>query len=136
MTEGVRLKATDTDDLKVISALVQDALVPLSDMTFIKEAQQFVLALNRFRWEHTKEKTRTHALLTFGHVDGVQTRNIDRKDPTEIMNLLGVQFEEGFVLAAFSAGGLLRLKASELECTLQDVGEPWPASSRPAHDDT
>jgi hypothetical protein len=131
----VRLRAQDADDLVVISALLQDALVPLSDMTLIKDEERFVLALNRYRWNAPKEPSRIHALLSFQKVEGVQTKALDRTDPNRIISLLGITYAGGIVQAEFSEGGTLRLRVRELECLMEDVGEPWPTVYQPKHED-
>ena len=134
MTEPVRLKAKDLDDLAVISALLQDALVPLADMAFLQEESRFVLAVSRYRWEDKVEQTRTHALVSFNNVEGVQSRGLDRSKPNHIYALLSLAYEDGVAQAEFAGGGSLRLRVGELDCVLEDVGEPWPAGQEPAHD--
>ena len=62
MTDPLKLAGKDADDLQVISAMIQDALVPLAVVAFLADEQRFVLALNRYRWNDRKEQTRTHAL--------------------------------------------------------------------------
>lgn len=47
----LKLRAVDEDDLAVLAACLQDALVPVHDMRFIAEDSSFVLVANRFCWE-------------------------------------------------------------------------------------
>lgn len=47
----LKLRAEDEEDLAVISACLQDALVPLTNIAWLKDEQRFVLVANRFRWE-------------------------------------------------------------------------------------
>lgn len=136
MTEPLKLRARDPDDLAVLSAMVQDALVPLSDMAYLADERRFVLALNRYRWNAPETPSRTHALLTVQQVDRVQTKALDRRKPDRILNLLSLTGEDGALLAAFSGGGSLRLEISDLDCMLEDVGEPWPAQATPSHPET
>lgn len=135
MSERLKLRARDPDDLAVISAMVQDALVPIADMVYLSEEKRFVLALNRYRWDQPAEQSRTHALLTVQHVTRVQTKGLDRHKPDRIQNLLSLTFEDDALLAPFAGGGTLRLEAEALDCLLEDVGEPWPAQATPAHPD-
>ncbi len=134
MKPPVRLRAADARDLAVISALLQDALVPLADMAYLKDERYFVLAVNRYRWDDPEEPSRTHALVGFRQVDRVQSRSLRRTDPTRILNLLTVTYADGVVQAEFAESGSLRLHVSELECLLEDVGEPWPAVAQPRHE--
>jgi hypothetical protein len=134
MTDPVRLRAQDQDDLKVISALLQDALMPLADMAYFPEERRFMLAVNRYRWEHTAERTRTHSLLSFQEVDKVLSRGLDRAKPNRMHSLLSLTFGDDEIQAAFADGGTLRLSVKALDCLLEDVGEPWPAAKTPKHD--
>lgn len=134
MTEPVRLRAKDQDDLTVISALLQDALVPLGDMAYIKEERRFVMAVNRYRWEDKREKTRTHALVSFSNVSGVQSLGLDRKKVNHIHSMMSIAYGDGIIAAEFAGGGRLRLQADSLDCLLEDVGEPWPAGKEPGHE--
>jgi hypothetical protein len=133
MTEPARLRARDAQDLTIISALVQDALVPLADVAYFQDQRRFVLALNRYRWDHVLEATRTHALLSFQSVDGVQSRKLDRTDVNRIHSVLTVTYTDGTVFIEFANGGSLRLAVGDLDCILEDVGEPWPAARQPGH---
>ena len=133
MTEPVRLRARDLDDLTVISALLQDSLVPLGDMAYIKEERRFVMAVNRYRWEDKAAQTRTHALVSFSNVDGVQSQGLDRSRLNHIYAMMSLGYADGMAFAEFSGGGRLRLRAESLDCLLEDVGEPWPAGQEPAH---
>jgi hypothetical protein len=47
----LKLAAEDEDDLKAISALVQDAVMTVGDLAFLPKARRFALVLNRYRWE-------------------------------------------------------------------------------------
>jgi hypothetical protein len=51
MPDRLKLRALDEEDFGVIAALVQDALVPISEMAYLPEEKRFVMLLNRFRWE-------------------------------------------------------------------------------------
>lgn len=133
MTEPVRLRAKDLEDLTVISALLQDSLVPLGDMAYIKEEQRFVMAVNRYRWEDKAEQTRTHALVSFSNVTGVQSLGLDRSKLNHIHSMMSLGYADGIAFAEFSGGGRLRMEVQSLDCLLEDVGEPWPAGQEPEH---
>jgi hypothetical protein len=134
MTDPIRLRAKDVDDLGVVSAMIQDALVPLSDMAFAPEQRRFVVALNRFRWDDPQPPTRTHSLLAVEQVDRVQMRGIDRSDRDRILNILSLSFADGAVALTLSGGGVIRLEVAALDCFLEDVGEPWPSQRKPEHE--
>ncbi len=133
MSEPLKLRARDAQDMAVLSAMIQDALVPIADMAYLTDDKRFVLALNRYRWDHPAEPSRIHALLTVQNVTRVQTKGLDRRKPDRIHNLLSLTFDGEALLAAFAGGGSMWLEAADLDCLLEDVGEPWPAQAVPEH---
>ncbi|WP_368184745.1 DUF2948 family protein [Aestuariibius sp. HNIBRBA575] len=146
--EPLRLKAMDGDDLKVMSALVQDAVFPGSEMQWDKAQRRFGLLLNRFRWEDAENaKTRGRAVervqsvLAFEDVARVQTQGVLR-DADTILSLLSVEFEPaddgaGRVILTLAGDGAIALDVETLEAVLRDVTRPYIAPSRtvPEHRD-
>ena len=59
----LKLRARDPEDLRVLSACLQDALVPLADIAFLKPEQRFVLVVNRFMWESAPEEPELSAVV-------------------------------------------------------------------------
>lgn len=151
MTTPIRLRAEDEEDLKVVSACLQDAIVPIGEMCFVPGEKRFVLVVNRFRWETaglsrdgggpTAEDDdlypfeRIHCGVRFDGVERVRTRGIDLRDRRQILDLLGLGVEEGDVLLHFAGGGCIRLSGATWSCRIEDLGEPWPTASRPGHPD-
>src|SRR5215467_5262114 len=94
---GLRLKAEDDDDLAVISACVQDALVSVRDLAYDREARTFVLVANRFRWEAAKGDSqarhfeRTLCAIAFAEVENVVYRGFQRSEEDRILCLLAVR---------------------------------------------
>src|SRR5476651_2524420 len=79
----VKLRAEDEEDLAVVSAFLQDALVPVAEMAFLPDEQRFVLVVNRFMWERKPldKKGRCERTLTgiaFDAVTAVQVRGFER----------------------------------------------------------
>jgi len=140
----LKLRAADSKDLSVLSAMVQDALAPIGDIAFLADEGRFVMVLNRFRWEAEdvapaggpgeKPHERVHAGLCFERVKSVQYRNIDRGDRGRYLELLAIACDEGCVVLHFAEGGAIRLEVEELACYLGDLDEPWPTPWRPGHD--
>lgn len=141
----VNLGAMDSDDLKVISSLAQDAVFAISEMTWRPGQRRFALLLNRFRWEdqgrdrHGPERVR--ALLVVENVLRVASHGIDRKDENTILSLLSVTFAPGedgtgTVLLMLAGDGAIRLSVEALEVTLKDVTRPYraPSGKVPSHD--
>lgn len=139
---SLRLLAKDAEDLKVVSACLQDALVPVSDIAWFQEDRQLALAVNRFMWEQTAEKVggsqlyhRTHALIRVNNVTAVRSRGYDRGKRAGILSMLSVQPIEDGVEFLFAQGAVIRLGVDDLNVTLIDMASPWPTRWRPDHDE-
>ncbi|MCV2894296.1 DUF2948 family protein [Lentibacter sp. XHP0401] len=141
----LNLGAMDLDDLKVISALVQDAVFPITEMKYDRKARRFALLLNRFRWEdkgqgrHAPERVQT--VLAFDNVLGVATQGIERGDKDMVLSLLTAEWEAGTAPAGklvltLAGDGAIRLDCEALEVTLKDVTRPYraPSRKRPSHE--
>jgi hypothetical protein len=142
MTEGpLRLRAADPDDLAVVSTVLQDALVCLTDMDYQAADKRFVLVANRFRWENCDRNgdcdqfERVHCAVAFEGVERVEKQGLDRCCLEGIGELLTIEVADGAVLLVFAGGGRVRLGISRLDCHIRDVGEPWPTQWRPRHPD-
>lgn len=134
----VNLGALDADDLKVISALAQDAVFPTTEMSWKPAQNRFGLLVNRFRWEddarprHGAERVRS--LLVIDTVLKVESQGIDRTDPDMILSLLSVAFEPGedeagYVVLTLAGDGAIRLTVEALDVALKDVTRPYRAPS-------
>jgi len=137
MTHPLRLKATDPEDLAVISACLQDALVLVGDMAYQDDERRFVMVANRFQWEAPPDEAGQFARITTGisfeGVTAVNRRKIDLSRGDAILSLLAVQPGPGGLQLAFSDGAAIRLEVAAILCHLEDVGESWPTRWRPHH---
>ena len=139
----LNLGALDAEDLKVISALAQDAVFPATEMRWLPKDRRFALLVNRFRWEdagrarHGAE--RVQALLVVDQVLRVASQGIDRGDADTILSLLTLTFEPGEdgagdLILTLAGDGAIRLSVEALEVTLKDVTRPYRAPSGKAPD--
>jgi hypothetical protein len=142
--EPVKFIALDRDDLEVVSAHLQDALVKVADVVWRPQERRVVVGLNRFDWlaaDGTRpELRRCRSVLRFERVTGCKCRNVDPAGKEAMLNLLAVEFSQddapaGVVTLIFSGGGMLRLEVECLEAELADLGPAWPTKSRPTHAD-
>jgi hypothetical protein len=139
--KALKLRAEDAEDLAIISAALQDAAVPVSDMRFFPDQNRFILAVSRYRWERDPGERagggeRVSTAIIFDHVRRVRRRGFDPKDGERILALLTVTEEAGKVDLVFSGDVAVRLEVDKLDCRLDDFGEPWPTIFRPEHDKT
>jgi hypothetical protein len=144
MAARLRLRAVDNDDLSVIAACLQDALVPLSEMAYLAEEQRFVAAFTRFRRECLADPegcaglTQCQSALAFHRVEAVLHSGLDSRFGAvklELLTLVAEPAEDGLtdVTLLFAGDAAIRLRVREIAATLEDFGEPWPASAAPAH---
>lgn len=144
----LNLGALDQDDLQVLSALVQDAVFPVAEMTWRAKERRFAILLNRFRWEdrdnaekRRRDVERVQSLLVIENVQKVASQGVDRADKDMILSLLSLAFEPGEdgtgdVMLTLAGDGALRLTVEALELSLRDVTRPYIAPSKqvPDHD--
>ena len=138
----LKLRAEDVDDLAVISACVQDALISVRDLVYDRGAQSFTMAANRFRWEGQPPAAngappyeRTHCAVSFAGVISVSYRGFRRSEEDRILSLLAIRVgaKPGTIELEFSGGATVRLGVSRISVRLADIGEPWPTAWRPEH---
>ena len=141
MTTQMRLRAADSDDLSVVSAVLQDGLVSFCDMEYLPQERRFVLVINRFRWENGSKVgseaggfERVHCGVCFDDVTAARYRNLDRKNRAQVLELLAIKAEDDFVDLLFAGRGRVRLEVDGILCHVQDLDEPWPTQWRPHHD--
>ncbi len=133
----------DEEDLEVVSAHVQDAVVKASDVMWRPQDKRLVVPIARFDWEGAQgakadkpEFRRRSAALRFERVLSCKCREVAGRDA--VLNLLAVEFAEtdapsGVVTLTFSGGAAIRLEVECLEAELADLGPTWTAGKCPAH---
>jgi hypothetical protein len=138
---ALQLLAADAEDLKVISAALQDAVGAIGDIHFEKAPRRLTIAFNRFRWEAGARRggERVRSALQLGGVLEVKALKLRRDAPKAVVSLLTVGFEPGeapggTVVFSFAGGGELRATVECLDAVLADLSRPWPTPRRPAHD--
>ncbi len=138
--EALHLLAFEDDDLAVLSANLQDALVRIADMAYLPKERRFALLCQRFDWI-AADKGRKERCQTGLHFDAVRKVSIQGFDQTRrdrVLNLLSITFEPseapaGTVLLTFSAGGAVRLEVDYIEAQMSDLDLRWKARRRPGH---
>lgn len=137
----LKLIALDSEDLDVISATTQDAIVRVGDMGFAKGDKRFALLMNRYAWEDSsggKTGIRKRAALHFDRVLSAKVAGIDTNAVEGALELLAIRFIEtdppsGTIELDFAGGGTVRLEVEALEARLSDLGAAWAAKAKPEH---
>lgn len=136
----LRLKAHTPQDVKVLSAFLQDSLVPITGMYYDPDTHLFTILANRFCWEHEPQEhkgeilhKRTHAGVHISHVSRVQQTRLDQKDLKKIHNLLALHADkEGEVHLIFSEAHI-KLYVDALQVHLTDLYDAWWTYQKPDH---
>lgn len=138
----VRLQARDAEDLKVVSAMLQDAAIRVGDMAWLKRSRRFAFGGSRFRRETAGPDGPAERIGFGAHIDhvlAVAQRGIDQERRDDVLLLLAVtatEDEDGgaeFSLI-FAGGGAINLRVECIDMCLADLGDPYPTRLRPAHD--
>jgi hypothetical protein len=140
---ALKLLAEDEEDLKIISAHLQDAVMRVGDLVYLPRQHRFVLVLNRFCWEDCPDAGIGARVLTGLHFDSVlkvQSQNVRQDDPDAVAELLAIHFTPagenggGMVDLLLAGGGRVRLHVECIDAAMRDMSEPRPAVARPEHD--
>jgi len=144
-TRYLRLQATSSDDLNVLSALLQDSIVPIADILYTPSQKQVIMVLQRFRWELTKNAEalgkpivyqRCLCGLVIDKVEYMQTQQIDINDRSQFLNFLTFYKCGQRLDLKFSALKTIGLSVNSLKITAKDMGESWPTTQCPKHEES
>ncbi|MEF3047219.1 DUF2948 family protein [Pseudotabrizicola sp. L79] len=144
----LRLIAQAPADIPVLSALVQDAVFPASEIRYDRKAHRFAILLNRFRWEDEpaaraagRPFERVRSLLVMEGVLRARSQGIDPRDKDTVLSLLSVSFAEGAegsgtLTLTLAGDGAIALEVEALDLHLDDVTRPYiaPSGKAPQHD--
>jgi hypothetical protein len=141
--ELLKLIALDKEDLEIVSAHLQDAVVKVDEIVWLPEQHRLVVALNRFDWEAATAENpawqRRRSALRFDRVLSFKSRNVTPADKDKVLNLLALDFHEtespgGTVTLAFSGDVALRLDVECVESEVVDLGPVWTTTCCPCHE--
>ena len=139
---NLKLLALNDDDLKVLSAHLQDSVVLVKDMIFLKKSRTFLMMVNRFMWEDIelgifRENKRIRCAVKFENVLEVKSRNISQKKKDKILELLSIDSEvknnKKELLITFAGNNEIILIVEEINILLDDVGLSWKVKHVPKH---
>ena len=147
----LKLIALDAEDLGVLSAHLQDAVLKVCDVVYQPKEKRFAVIVNRFNWPAALAEadklaaaayTRHRCAVRFEQVTAARLRGIDLANKDQVLSILAIQFEPhpeenpaGAVTMQFSGGAAIRLEVDYIESELRDLGGAWAAKSKPQHPD-
>lgn len=139
----LKLAALDEEDLAVISAQVQDAVLKVGDIRYYPSDRHLVLVMNRFAWDGESTGSRAtnerrRSALSFARAERPRALNIRQEAKDAVLSLLAVNFVAGDEPAGridlvFAGGGTLSFDVECIEAQLADLGATWATGHRPSH---
>ena len=140
---NLKLLGKNQEDLKVISAYLQDSVLIVKDIAFLKQNRTFVMMVNRFMWEDAekgvfRQNKRIRCAVKFEEVIKVKSKNINQKNKNKPLECLAIKcssiVNETYKINIFFAGGSIITIISEvIEVALHDLGKPWNVKHIPIH---
>ncbi|PHQ69072.1 MAG: hypothetical protein COB93_08965, partial [Sneathiella sp.] len=123
MPDGLKLIATEAEELEILSAALEGTITSPGEMSFLRTDRAFTLTGSRFRWEKINNRSRVRSGVYFGDVIAVKSTGISQKAPTEMLELLTISVQSGEDAAAeislnFAGSGTILLATECINVTL------------------
>ena len=144
--KNLKLIAKTEEDLRVLSAHLQDSIASISDFANLKKNKIFLMQLNRFMWEDVekgvfRKNKRIRTVLKFENVLNVFSKNINQLKKDNFLDFLAIETtkmpDNNYEMRIFFAGdSIIRIIVEVIEVTLDDQGTPWESKNKPKHDNS
>ncbi len=136
----LKFLAQDHQDLQIVAAHLQDALLPITAMVHDTKTSTFCLLAKRFCWEHEEMHHegqplyhRVHSGICFMNVKSVHHRGFDLMSKKRVLNLMTMHSDGATIHMVFSGENEIRIEVDKLHCHVGDLHHPWPTRKRPVH---
>ena len=143
--KNLKLIAKTIEDLKVISAHLQDSIADTLNIAHLKKNKIFLMQLNRFMWEDVekgvfRKNKRIRTILKFDNVIEVNSKKVNHQSKDNFLDFLAIEsrqmpdknYEMDLI---FSGESVIKVTAEVIEVTLDDQGMPWETKNKPKHKD-
>ena len=141
--KNLKLIARTEEDLRIVSAHLQDSIVSVSDIASLKKNKIFLMQLNRFMWEDVEKgvfrrNKRIRTVLKFDNVLDVFSKNINQLNKDKFLDFLAIETnimpDNNYEMKIIFAGdSIIRVISEVIEVTLDDQGEAWDTKNKPKH---
>ena len=141
--KNLKLIARTVEDLTVVSAHLQDAIVSVNDVANLKKNKILLLQLIRFMWEDVekgvfRKNKRIRTILKFENVLNVLSKNVNQLKKDTFLDFLAIEtnkmpdnnYEMKII---FSGDSIIKVICEVIEVTLDDQGEAWDTKNKPKH---
>ena len=139
--KNLKLLANSEEDLRVISAHLQDSITQVKNIAHLKKNRIFLIQFNRFMWEDIekgvfRKNRRIQSVLKFDNILDVFSKNINQKKSDRFLDFLAIETkclsDKSYQIKLNFAGGILiKLNAELIECFLEDQGDSWETRNKP-----
>ena len=143
VVKNLKLIAKTEEDIKVVSAHLQDSILSVIDIANLKKNKIFLMQLNRFMWEDVekgvfRKNKRIRTVLKFDNVLKVFSKNINQKKKDNFLDFLAIETikmpDNNYEMKiTFAGDSIIRIIAEVIEVTLDDQGEAWETKNKPKH---
>ena len=140
---NLKLIGKNQEDLEVISAYLQDSILVVKDIAFLKQNRTFIMVVNRFMWEDVekgvfRQNKRIRCAVKFEEVIKVESKNINQKNKSKPLECLTIECnsvsDSAYKINIFFAGnGIITIISEVIEVALHDLGKPWDVKHIPKH---
>ena len=141
--KNLKLIAKTEEDLRIVSAHLQDSIASISDIANLKKNKIFLMQLNRFMWEDVekgvfRKNKRVRTVLKLENVLKVNSKNINQSTKDKFLDFLAIESnqmpDKNYEMKLiFSGDAIIRVVAEVIEVALDDQGEPWDTKNMPKH---
>ena len=141
--KNLKLIAKTDEDLRVISAHLQDSIVSTSNIANLKKNKMLLIQLNRFMWEDVekgvfRKNKRIRTVLKFENVLKVHSKNINQTKKDKFLDFLTIETNQMpdnnyEMKIVFAGDSIIKIISEVIEVTLDDQGECWETKNMPKH---
>ena len=142
--KNLKLIARTEEDLRVVSAHLQDSIASIADIANLKKNKIFLMQLNRFMWEDVekgvfRKNKRIRTILKFENVLKVESRKINQLKKDKFLDFLAIETsntpDNNYEMKIIFAGdSIIKIISEVIEVTLDDQGEAWDTKNKPKHE--
>ena len=143
--KNLKLIARTEEDLRVVSAHLQDSIVNIADIANLQKNKIFLMQLNRFMWEDVekgvfRKNKRIRTVLKFENVLNVLSKNVNQSKKDKFLDFLAIETnkmpDNNYEMKIIFAGdSIIKVLSEVIEVTLDDQGEAWDTKNKPIHKD-
>ncbi len=141
--KNLKLIAKTEEDLRVISAHLQDGIVNIADIANLEKNKIFLVQISRFMWEDVekgvfRKNKRIRTILKFENVLKVYSKNVNQLKKDSFLDFLTIETHQMpdnnyEMKIVFAGNSIIKIISEVIEVTLDDQGDAWDTKNMPRH---